>query len=179
MIEKAKTFATEAHEGQKRKGSDTDYIVHPTRVAKTLQQAGFRDEVVCAGYLHDVVEDTSYEMKDIEREFGTEVANLVAAHTEDKTKTWDERKQHTIDTLRRASNEIKALIIADKLDNLQSLKEDLHHKGEAVWKHFNAGFEKQKWYNQSIAEVMDEGLSHDDTPDFFHTYRKLVKQTFD
>ncbi|KHE67179.1 HD domain-containing protein [Halobacillus sp. BBL2006] len=179
MIEEAKTFAAKAHAGQKRKNSNVDYIVHPIRVAETLREAGFREEVICAGYLHDVVEDTDFELSDIERHFGEEVKRIVAAHTEDKSLSWDNRKKHTIDTVQTASLEVKALIIADKFDNLQSLNEDLEREGNAVWRHFNAGYEKQKWYNESIVEVMEEGINQENVPTFFHTYRKQVKQTFD
>ncbi|MGI8316315.1 HD domain-containing protein [Halobacillus mangrovi] len=179
MIEEAKAFAAKAHAGQKRKNSNVDYIVHPIRVAKTLKEAGFPEEVICAGYLHDVAEDTDYDLSDIERRFGTEVKEMVAAHTEDKSQSWNARKTHTIETLRDAPLEVKALIIADKLDNLQSLSEDLEQEGDAIWIHFNAGYEKQKWYNESIAEVMEEGLEAEEVPEFFHTYQELVKQTFD
>jgi (p)ppGpp synthase/HD superfamily hydrolase len=179
MIEEAKSFATKAHAGQKRKNSNVDYIVHPIRVAETLRQAGFQEEVICAGYLHDVVEDTDIELSDIERRFGRKVKRIVAAHTEDKSQSWDNRKKHTIDTVQIAPLEIKALIVADKLDNLQSLNEDLEREGDTVWRHFNAGYEKQKWYNESIVEVMEKGIDKEDIPAFFHTYRKQVKQTFD
>lgn len=179
MIEKARMFAMKAHQGQKRKISNEDYIVHPIRVADLLKSAGYQETVISAGYLHDVVEDTSYSIDDIEREFGNEVKHLVQSHTEDKTKPWIERKRHTIDTVQSGSEEIKALIIADKLDNLQSLNDDLKKRGDEVWQYFNAGYEKQKWYNQSIAEVMEEGLSLKSVPPFFETYRSLVNQTFD
>lgn len=179
MIEKAKIFAAEAHKGQKRKNSNTDYIVHPERVAESLLKAGFRPEVVCAGYLHDVVEDTSYTLKDIEKAFGEEVKALVDAHTEDKSKSWQERKSHTIQSVREGSLEIKALIVADKLDNLQSLSQDLEVYGDKIWSNFNADYQHQEWYYQSVAEVMGVGLKEKDVPAFFHTYRKLVKQTFD
>lgn len=179
MIEKAKAFAAKAHQGQKRKNASEDYVVHPIRVADLLKQAGFREELICAGYLHDVVEDTSYTLKDIEREFGRDIRDLVAAHTEDKSKSWQERKQHTIDTVREASLELKALIIADKLDNLRSLQQDIETYGNEVWKNFNAGPDAQKWYNQSIAAVMTNGLNPEEVPDYFCEYKHFVEQTFD
>ena len=74
MIEKAKDFATKAHAGQVRKNANVPYITHPIRVAERLQKSGFREALICAGYLHDVVEDTPVEIEDIEKEFGKEVA---------------------------------------------------------------------------------------------------------
>jgi guanosine-3',5'-bis(diphosphate) 3'-pyrophosphohydrolase len=179
MIEKAKHFAAEAHKGQKRKNSQEDYIVHPIRVAETLQKEGYSKELICAGYLHDVVEDTDYTLKDIENNFGPTVKSLVAAHTEDKTKSWQARKKHTIETVRQGSFEVKALIVADKLDNLQSLQKELKIYGDAIWSNFNAGYESQKWYNQSISKAMTQGLTPNQTPNYFHQYKKLIKQTFD
>ncbi|GAB3790936.1 HD domain-containing protein [Virgibacillus kimchii] len=179
MKQKARYFAEKAHEGQFRKTSGAPYITHPIRVAERLEKAGCSQEVVSAGYLHDVVEDTPYEIEDIHREFGPRVAELVAAHTEDKSKTWQERKQHTINTVKHAEKDVKYLIIADKLDNLLSMEKDLTILGEAIWEHFNAGFDKQKWYHQSIAGNMYEGLAKEDIPAFFREFEDAVKRVFD
>ncbi|WP_085506458.1 HD domain-containing protein [Thalassobacillus devorans] len=178
MLDKAKLFSEKAHEGQVRKGTGKPYIVHPTRVAETLHQAGCSKELICAGYLHDVVEDTDYTITDIEKEFGKKVAGLVAAHTEDKTKSWQERKQHTIDTVKTASRDIKYLIIADKLDNLLSTEEEMKTKGAQVWHNFNAGYESQKWYYESIANHMYDDLLKKDAPEFFRTYEEAVLRVF-
>ncbi|MEN1968468.1 HD domain-containing protein [Lentibacillus sp. N15] len=178
MKQHAKEFAEMAHKGQTRKSSDAPYITHPIRVADRLEQAGFSDELVCAGYLHDVVEDTPYEMEDIQERFGRKVATLVAAHTEDKSKSWQERKQHTIDTIKDANKEVKYLIVADKLDNLLGLEKDLDRLGDQVWSHFNAGFDKQKWYNQWIAENMCIGLHADEVPAYFNEFKAAIERVF-
>lgn len=178
MIQQAKDFAEKAHEGQVRKASNTPYITHPVRVAKRLEQAGCSPELISAGYLHDVAEDTAYEIEDIARLFGARVAELVAAHTEDKSKSWQERKQHTIDTIKHAEKEVKYLIIADKLDNLLSLEKDLEKQGNALWDHFNAGFARQKWYHQSMAENMYPGLDEDEVPEFFREFEDAVMRIF-
>ncbi|WP_449354539.1 HD domain-containing protein [Virgibacillus natechei] len=178
MKQRAKAFAKKAHAGQKRKSSDAPYITHPIRVADRLEENGFSTELVCAGYLHDVVEDTLYEIEDIEREFGERVAELVAAHTEDKSKSWQERKQHTINTIKYAEKEMRYLIVADKLDNLLDMEVDLKKQGDVVWAKFNAGFEQQKWYNESIAAGMYVGLDCDDAPDYFREFEDVVDRVF-
>lgn len=178
MLDEAKKFAEKAHEGQFRKNRKTPYITHPIRVAERLKQAGANDELIAAGYLHDTVEDTAVRITDIKDAFGSKVADLVAAHTEDKTKSWQERKQHTIDTIQQADKEIKYLIVADKLDNLLSLEKDLRELGEYIWKNFNAGFDKQKWYYESIAKNMYQGLAKWDIPDFFKQYEETVERVF-
>lgn len=178
MIQEAKNYAEKAHQGQMRKNSDLAYITHPIRVAERLKSEGLSDEVICAGYLHDVVEDTPCEIEDIEAVFGSRVAALVSAHTEDKSKSWQERKQHTIDTIQDAEKDVKYLIVADKLDNLLGLEQDLISQGEAVWNHFNAGRQKQRWYNQAIATNMYVGLDSANIPDFFLEYEEAIKRVF-
>ena len=95
---KAKDFAIKAHNGQIRKSDpEKPMIVHPINVAQILKQYEFDEFVVAAGYLHDVVEDTSYELKDIKDIFGEDIASLVCGASEpDKSLSWEERKQHTI-----------------------------------------------------------------------------------
>ena len=62
--EKAKEFAIKAHKGQVRKNEkDKPMIMHPISVAELLEEYGYDDNVVAAGYLHDVVEDTKYTIE--------------------------------------------------------------------------------------------------------------------
>ncbi|MFD1336905.1 HD domain-containing protein [Oceanobacillus iheyensis] len=178
LKEKAKTFATKAHQGQTRKNSDEAYITHPIRVAQRLELEGCSDALVCAAYLHDVVEDTPVTIDDIQYEFGKEIALLVAAHTEDKSKSWKERKQHTIKSIQNAPKEVKYLIIADKLDNLIELEKEYALLGDSIWANFNAGYDQQKWYNQSIVKYMYCGLNQSEIPVYFTEYAKAVERVF-
>lgn len=178
MLEKAKQFATKAHEGQVRKSTGLPMITHPIRVAETLQNAGFSDEVVAAGYLHDTVEDTSVTLDDIEREFGFAVRVIVAGNTENKDDSWEARKQHTIDSIKAASRDIKALVVADKLDNLNALIDDYQKEGENIWAHFKRGRNEQKWYFTSVAKNAFINLSEEDVPAFLHEYNRKALHFF-
>ena len=174
-LEKAEQFATKAHGNQTRKNSLEPYIEHPKRVAMLLKEAGFPEEVVIAGYLHDVVEDTPITIENIKKQFGESVAKIVAYHTEDKTKSWEERKQHTINAFKTAPYDVQALIIADKLDNLQSVVEQHNQIGDKVWDAFKRGKEEQAWYNCSIVEAIPQ---LENPPLYFERYKQLVKQFF-
>jgi len=179
MIKQAKAFAKKAHANHKRKISKEPYITHPIRVAERLKKAGCSEDVIAAAYLHDVVEDTPYTMADITERFGDRVADLVAGHTEDKSKSWQERKQHTIDYLEHAEPDIKKLIVADRLDNLLDLQKDQIQYGDDVWGFFNAGYQEQKWYNEAIVKQMYQHMKKDDIPDFFSEFEVVVKSIFD
>ncbi|NIA02072.1 MAG: HD domain-containing protein, partial [Nitrospirae bacterium] len=63
-------FAIEAHAEQTRKGNDIPYITHPLTIALILSQAGASEDVIVAGILHDVVEDSDVELDDVLNEFG-------------------------------------------------------------------------------------------------------------
>src|SRR5690625_2829110 len=178
MKQQARDFAENAHKGQYRKNAHIPYITHPIRVAARLESIDVSDELICAAYLHDVVEDTPYEIEDIINQFGASVARLVAAHTEDKSKSWQERKQHTINVIRDAEKEVKYLIVADRLDNLLDLEKDLQQIGEHVWDNFNAPYEKQQWYNEEIAKHMYTGLEKEEIPTFFNEFEQAIKRVF-
>lgn len=179
LLDRARLFATKAHEGQVRKATNTPMISHPIRVAETLKEAGFSDEVIAAGYLHDTVEDTSVTQEDIFKEFGKEVSLIVQGNTENKDHSWEMRKQHTIDWVAKAPLEIKALIVADKLDNLQSLIKDYETLGEELWTNFKRGKEQQAWYFKGVATNMYKGLNLEKAPLFFALYEQKVEEFFE
>lgn len=163
LVGSAREYAQEAHEGQNRKGKDIPYFAHVEQVARTLSNYGFRDEVVAAGYLHDVTEDVDeIGLSEIERRFGEDVAELVDGASEhDKSAPWRERKQHTIDYLRDgASPEEIALKASDKLDNVSSMREERAYQGEEFWEKFNATYEDQVWYHREVVAAMGERIEH-------------------
>lgn len=76
LVEKAFNFARNAHRGQKRFSGD-DYIIHPLKVALILADRNLDSKTITAALLHDVPDDTSASLDEIEKEFGKEVAFLV------------------------------------------------------------------------------------------------------
>lgn len=152
MIEKAIEFATIKHMGQFRKGSNIPYIVHPVDVMQILTANSLDDETIMAGILHDTIEDTNTTYEELKDMFGENVANMVAAESEDKSKSWKERKQRTIDELPNKSKEVQCICCADKLSNIRTIYNDLGVIGDLVWKKFNAPKEQIKWYYGSVIE---------------------------
>ena len=104
MINKAIEFATRAHAGQFRKGTRRPYIVHPIEVSTMTQD----EEIISAAVLHDTIEDCEGVSREIlARKFSERVAGIVAQESEDKTKTWMERKSATIEHIRNAPREVQ------------------------------------------------------------------------
>lgn len=159
-ISAALRFAAEAHDGQFRKGTRIPYLIHPLRVAKILLDHGCADELAIAGLLHDTVEDTEVTVEEIRAIFGDTVARLVEFATEPaKLWTWEQRKQHTLRLLEVGEPEALCLSIADKLDNVRSLREDIERSGDKAWQRFKRPREKQMWYYQSLQRIFDARLT--------------------
>jgi (p)ppGpp synthase/HD superfamily hydrolase len=79
----ALAFANTRHAGQTRDLDDLPFVTHPVEVACLLHEAGYSDEVVAAGVLHDVLEETDADHGELEARFGRRVADLVDAVSDD------------------------------------------------------------------------------------------------
>lgn len=115
-------FAVEKHKNQKRKTEpDVPYVYHPISVGFILLRAGFNEDVVAAGILHDVIEDCGVTLDELKSGFGEKVSSLVEEVSEDKSESWEKRKEDYLNKMINSSEEIKAIAAADKLHNIYSL----------------------------------------------------------
>ena len=179
IFEKALQFATKAHQGQFRKGTEIPYIVHPISVSQILRDAGCPQDWIMAGLLHDTVEDTDVELSEIEKCFGKTIATLVQGLSEhDTSDTWENRKQHTIHHLKTAPLAVVTIACADKLDNIRSMRKDFETLGEKTWDRFNRPKEKQRWYYTSMGSVFNERLIKNPGSLINQEFQKELKKVF-
>lgn len=163
---------------QVRKATNTPYIIHPVGVMQILLKYTDDVEIIQAGILHDIIEDTNGTAEDIEKAFGTKVKNLVlsASEPEHDTLDWEERKRHTIDYVaNEAPIEALYVICADKLHNFSTIIEDYLSLKDDVWKKFNRGKESQRWYYESMSEAI---LNRDKNNPLFQEFYNLVHHFF-
>ena len=176
MIDKAKTFAARVHFGQVRKGTTIPYIVHPIAVGEIVATMTDDEEVIAAAILHDTLEDGEGVTVEILSEtFSPRVAQLVRAESEDKSKTWHERKSATICRLKTAKRDVKCIALGDKLSNIRDINRDYDALGDEVWMRFRVkDKEKIGWYYRGVLESLRdlEGLPA------YGKYEKLVKKVF-
>jgi guanosine-3',5'-bis(diphosphate) 3'-pyrophosphohydrolase len=125
LLERAYNTAAEMHGTQMRKSGDP-YITHPLAVTTILADIGMTESTLVAALLHDTVEDTSYTLDQVRKDFGDEVARLVDGVTKlDKVKYGDSAQAETIRKMIVAmSRDIRVLVIklADRLHNMRTLR---------------------------------------------------------
>ncbi|MDX2306263.1 MAG: HD domain-containing protein [Microscillaceae bacterium] len=123
-ILKALEFAAEMHKKQKRKGEeDIPYINHCIHVARLISDVGqIQDEnLLIAAILHDTLEDTEAQPRDILTLFGKPVLDIVLEVSDDKSLPKAERKRLQIETAAKKSSNAKILKIADKISNIRDI----------------------------------------------------------
>jgi (p)ppGpp synthase/HD superfamily hydrolase len=123
LIQDALDFATSHHEGQTRDNDSIPFVTHPVEVACLLHDAGYADEVVAAGVLHDVLEDTDVELVELAERFGPHVSALVAAVTDDPAiEDHSARKAALRRQVALAGDEAAAVFAADKVSKARELR---------------------------------------------------------
>jgi guanosine-3',5'-bis(diphosphate) 3'-pyrophosphohydrolase len=134
LVRRAFETARQAHAGQTRDGSGgMPYIQHPLAVAERLATHSFRDEVLAAALLHDVVEKSEKDAGEIRQGFGDRVGDLVEAMTEDEAiEDYEERKEEHRWRIAEAGQDALAVFAADKLINVGMLRDSYAACGEAV-----------------------------------------------
>ena len=129
LILKAYKLAEKVHQGQKRASGEA-YIIHPLNVAYILAEMHMDPDTICAGLLHDTIEDTYIEKEDLEREFNINIANLVDGVTkidrldlENYTKE-DLRNASARKLIMGVSNDMRIIMLklADRLHNMRTLE---------------------------------------------------------
>ena len=178
MINKAIEFATRAHAGQFRKGTRRPYIVHPIEVGDIVSTMTQDEEIISAAVLHDTIEDCEGVSREIlAREFSERVAGIVAQESEDKTKTWMERKSATIEHIRNAPREVQMVGLADKLSNMRDIDRDYPVYREELWNRFRMKDKKIiGWYYIGIRDGLKDAF---EGVEAYEEYSRLVHKNFE
>ncbi len=156
LVREALATAAEAHAGQIRNGSGgLPYIEHPKMVAERLAEAGYGDEVLAAGLLHDVVEDSQLTVADLRERFGAEIAGLVEVLSDDQSiERYRERKDEHRGRIESVDGDALAIYGADKLTNVGTLRVALAREGEAVADEFKVPLELKLEVWEADAELL-------------------------
>jgi (p)ppGpp synthase/HD superfamily hydrolase len=134
LIARALAKATVAHAGQTRNGSGgLPYIEHPRMVAATLAARDYSEATLAAALLHDVVEDSDTTVEELRAEFGDEIADLVAALSDDESiGSYRDRKDEHRRRVAAVDGDALAIYAADKLTNMTTLSAAIEGEGMRV-----------------------------------------------
>ncbi len=137
LIQKAYVFSAAAHAGQTRLSGEP-YLSHPLFVAYKLAELRMDEATICAGLLHDTVEDTSATIEDIDAQFGEGVADIVDGVTKISLMTFDSKEEAQAENIRKMilamAEDLRVLIVklADRLHNMSTLDYQKHHKQKLI-----------------------------------------------
>jgi GTP diphosphokinase / guanosine-3',5'-bis(diphosphate) 3'-diphosphatase len=137
LIRRCYDFAAKAHDGQLRRSGDP-YVVHPLGVAGLISELRLDVPSICAGLLHDCVEDTSATTTELERLFGQEIAFLVEGVTKLGKIPWQNREERQAENFRKMllamARDIRVILIklADRTDNMRTLASMTPEKQERI-----------------------------------------------
>lgn len=132
-LRRAYEVALKAHEGEKRMTGD-DFIIHPIAVAYKLAEMGLHTNVVIAGLLHDIVEDTDVGIDMLKTQFGDDIASLVDSVTKLKRSIHYQGAERYAENMRRMflamASDVRVVFMkfADRLHNLETLYAQPKHK---------------------------------------------------
>jgi len=158
-------FAERAHRGHLERDGVTPYVRHVADVARLALEAGATSAVVCAAYLHDVVEDEGVTADEIADRFGAEVAALVLAVSDEPQdpdtgarRAWMDQKRLTVRSVRDADAPVVLLKAADLCANVDSLLAGHAQVGRAVWRRYPAGAPRHAGYYLALGQALLERL---------------------
>ena len=167
LVDKATRYIALKHDGQYRRGLDIPYSTHLYGVARVLKTAKYSDQVVIAGLLHDILEDSDATVQEIEELFGAQILQLVKAVSEpDKSIPWKERKQKAIEKVKELNDDEISIAIAEKIQNLNSMAFVINNFGENAWYGESAKKSDQQWFYEHYFEETKK----------YHPNNRLLKE---
>jgi len=157
----ALAFASAAHEGQRRKGTDIPYVAHLLAVTAIVLEHGGDEDQAIAALLHDAIEDQGGDdmRREIRRAFGARVTRMVDDCTDADVQPkppWKQRKLAYLAHIPAAHPDSLLVSMADKLHNAGAIVRDLRAEGPSVFDRFNAGPQDTVWYYRSLVAAFDE-----------------------
>lgn len=178
LIERATSFAADKHKEHFRKEGGLLYISHLVGVALILARFDFADKVIASGLLHDTLEDTETSREEILENFGLEILNIISSVTYDDKLNWKDARLKYIETVKNSNENVKAVSLADKLHNMESLLYALQEKGDIIWSNFTTDKHTKIWFEEECLKMFKETWDHPMVTDYENLLLNLKTKYF-
>lgn len=177
-IEQAVQAAALLHQEQYRKGKEKlPYITHLFSVFLIAREYIKDENTLVACLLHDTLEDTSYNVEDLEGDFGSEVRGIVETVTEpvkDKTnnKPWSVQKKHYAQNIKKGPIKAVQVACADKIHNIRSTLLQYYTEPEAFSRDFQTELEERLVHFQTLSNIFNARLEGGLLDEFNQVYKE-------
>lgn len=176
-IKKAMSVAARLHKEQLRMDG-VPYICHPVSVAIILSKYTEDEDLICAAFLHDTIEDTEYTEEEIGKDFGPKIKKLVMEVTmvlyEGPGRDWDKQNQAKLAHMAKISKDALLLKAADKIHNVWDKANGLKELGPKFFEGFNIPIEEYLAFDEKCLGLMRERLG--DVP-ILEEFESTLKET--
>jgi len=164
LIENAIRLANYWHQGQKRRESEFDYFTHLTSVAMILSRSNFDEQIISVGFCHHLIDGSECPASEIISVLGQENYHMIEILSEENESTnseeWKVEKEKYIEKVKNSSEKIKAVLVADRIANIQVMMEVLDERGLNYFDGFVVGPEEILWYEDNLCMILEEGWQH-------------------
>jgi (p)ppGpp synthase/HD superfamily hydrolase len=176
-IFKASSMAAEGHKYQKLAGSGVASTSHPMSVGIILARIGASPDIIIAGLLHHILKGTTISVCHIREQFGQRVLDIIKECSVGSNITnWEDKKNAKIRALKDASPEAWLVTCADKVHSATCMLAEFEIQGENLWKHYERGRDKQKWYYESVVEALENRKEY--YPFLYTRLKDIVRMLF-
>jgi hypothetical protein len=156
LLRRAYLLASAAHTSQHRPTDGAPFLTHVLEVATILHEAGFDEELVAAGLLHDAVERGTLSEQRLRDEVGEPISSLVLAVTEDSTiESFAERKRGLREQVRASGPQAVTIFAADKLSDIRGLRRGIDRFGDALEDRIGTTIEGMAGHYRESVEMIE------------------------
>src|SRR4051812_38249988 len=163
LFAQAESLAADAHRGQRRATDEALFLEHVVEVGALLHDAGYDEQTVAAGILHDSVERGTLTEAELRAVMGDEISALVLALTEDaRIQSFAERKRALREQVRAAGTRATTIFAADKLSDIRGLRRGIREHPEHIADRMGTSVNGMAdHYEESVAMIEASELDSD------------------
>jgi (p)ppGpp synthase/HD superfamily hydrolase len=156
QLTRAYRLAAQAHAAQQRPSDGAPFLDHVLEVATSLYDAGFNEELVAAGLLHDAVERGTLTEERLRAAMGNAICSLVLALTEDSgIESFADRKGALRDKVKAAGERAVTIFAADKLSDIRGLRRGVDRFGESIEERIGTTIDGMAGHYRASVEMIE------------------------